>query len=129
MKITNINLFRVVSIMERFRNAPFSIKTSYVINKNINNMLKELEPYNIVINSILENYGERNEDGSYQTNEETGEVYIKKEFSMIVKEKLSELYNIEVEINIEPIDYTDIQNILITPNELELLTNYNIVIF
>ena len=89
-------------------------KISFIIQKNIK-MLKELsEEIYSARNNIIQNYG-------IQDEEDKDSFIIPKEFQEITQKELDDLIEMEQEVNILKLKFSDIENLEFTMNQMEAL--------
>ena len=109
MKLTlsNERIVNTINTLGELSNAKLPVKVAYAITKNINKINVELEAYNKEKAKLINKYGERDEKGKLNVNE-NGIIDIK------------ELLSIENEIDIHMIQLDDLLNsdYNISPSEL-----------
>lgn len=89
-------------------------KISFIIQKNIK-MLKELsEEIYSARNNIIQNYGIKDE-------EDKDSFIIPKEFQEITQKELDDLIEMEQEVNILMLKFSDIENLEFTMNQMEAI--------
>lgn len=89
-------------------------KISFIIQKNIK-MLKELsEEIYSARNNIIQNYG-------IQDEEDKDSFIIPKEFQEITQKELDDLIEMEQEVSILKLKFSDIENLEFTMNQMEAL--------
>lgn len=89
-------------------------KISFIIQKNIK-MLKELsEEIYSARNNIIQNYG-------IQDEEDKDSFIIPKEFQEITQKELDDLIEMEQEVNILMLKFSDIENLEFTMNQMEAI--------
>lgn len=117
MKLTNRKIVNTVNSIGIVSNRSLPIKASYAISKNLLKLEKEVEAYNLEREKLLNKYAEKDEAGQRKVNE-NGNVPIKKEHIEDWNREITELLDIEVEINIHKFDLAVLDNIEISPQEL-----------
>lgn len=119
MKLSNERLVNSVGVLSKLTNLELPIKLSYAFSKNITKIDAELKAYNMERAKLLNNYGEKDEEGNLKQNEK-GEVNIL-DIENFNKDVV-ELLKCESEIDIHLIDLESINtDIQITPGELMVI--------
>ena len=93
------------------------IKTAYRLLKLAELVSNEAENYRNLFRQILDEYAEKNEDGSYVLSEDGANVIIQKDHIQDANQKVDELNKIDVEIPYT-FDIKDFDNIEISLEEL-----------
>ena len=106
MKMTNYTLVNLVNELGSFMNKRLPQKISYAITRNVILATNEYKIYETQVNKIMEKYSDhmvKDESGNLKINDAgipEVEEAVKKEYY----EKLAELLNVEIDINIYTID-------------------------
>lgn len=116
MKFTNRELINKVNIIKKLMDKQLSVKGSYSIAKNINNINKELELFDSEKMKLINQYTEKDENGENKIKDNTIVLIKGKEDEC--NEKYSELLNIETDIEIRKINIDDLEGVKISPSEL-----------
>lgn len=114
MKITNRELLNSVEVVKKINEMSLPIEISYKVSKNISEIQKELDIYNIEKQKLIEKYG-KHEDGKLKTNDD-GSIDILDPINW--SNDIEKLNSIGIEINIIPIKISEVKNINMTPNEM-----------
>ena len=113
MKLTlsNERIVNTINTLGELSNAKLPVKVAYAITKNINKINVELEAYNKEKAKLINKYGEKDEKGKLNVNENG---------IIPLKEEHIEDYNRENEIDIHMIQLDDLLNsdYNISPSEL-----------
>lgn len=111
MKIKLSHIVGSVESLKALLDVKFPIKQSYRISKLVNGPIeRELKSYNEARNSLIAEFGDKNDDGSTQVKDPK-----KLEEFMI---KMNELLDVDVEIEWEPINIEDVESLNIEPRHL-----------
>ena len=120
MKLTlsNERIVNTINTLGELSNAKLPVKVAYAITKNINKINVELEAYNKEKAKLINKYGEKDEKGKLNVNE-NGIIPLKEEHIEDYKD-IKELLSIENEIDIHMIQLDDLLNsdYNISPSEL-----------
>ena len=106
MKLTNFAVVRILNTLNHYSAMKLPQKISYAITRNYIIVQKEYEYYEHQLQHLFENYSEhmiKDEDGKVQTSI-NGIPYVDESVRKEFNEQVSELLNIEIEINTYTID-------------------------
>ena len=121
MKLTlsNERIVNTINTLGELSNAKLPVKVAYAITKNINKINVELEAYNKEKAKLINKYGERDEKGKLNVNE-NGIIPLKEEHIEDYNRDIKEFLSIENEIDIHIIQLDDLLNsdYNISPSEL-----------
>lgn len=109
MKVKNIELVSISQTLEKYASYKLPQKISYAITRNAINIQNDLDCYNKSINKTFEKYDAyilKDEDGKYKFGE-SGIPLVQKEQADNYAKDISELLNIEIEINLFTIDISE----------------------
>ena len=109
MKIKMYQALSIISIYERIRETKVSAKIAYKFNKLRNTLISDTDFYRTELNKIIEQYGERDENGSLIPLDYGGGIKIKSENVLTAQKEINELDNLEI----------DAPNIKFTIDELD----------
>ena len=87
----------VLSIYERVKELKVSAKVAYKFNKLCNTFKDDMDFYNTELNKIIEQYGERDENGSLIPLEHGYGIKIKSENMLAVQKELNNLDELEID--------------------------------
>lgn len=108
MKIKMYQALSIISIYEKIRETKVSAKIAYKFNKLRNTLINDTDFYRTELNKIIEQYGERDENGSLIPLDYGG-VKIKPGNVSTAQKEINELDNLEI----------DAPNIKFTVDELD----------
>lgn len=117
MKLTNRKIVNTINSIGTVSNRSLPIKASYAISKNLLKLEKEAEIYNLEREKLLDKYSEKDEAGQRAV-DKNGNVIIKKEHIEDWNREITELLDIEVEIDIHKFDLAVLDHVEISPQEL-----------
>lgn len=117
MKLTNRKIVNTVNSIGIVGNRSLPIKASYAISKNLLKLEKEAEIYNLEREKLLDKYSEKDENGNRKVGK-NGNVIIKKEHIEDWNREITELLDIEVEIDIHKFALAVLDHVEISPQEL-----------
>ncbi|WP_143314983.1 hypothetical protein [Clostridium sp. HBUAS56017] len=119
MKIKNEVLVNSVQVLRKLNNAELPVRVSFKVAKNIKEIEKELKIYEEEKSKLIDKYGEKDKEGKIKTSENgTVNIFDVENWNRDIKELLS----IEIDLNIEKIDISELSSDLkITPGELGLI--------
>ena len=124
MKLTlsNERIVNTINTLGGLSNAKLPVKVAYAITKNINKINVELEAYNKEKAKLINKYGEKDEKGKLNVNE-NGIIPLKEEHIEDYNRDIKELLSIENEIDIHMIQLDDLLNsdYNISPAELSAI--------
>lgn len=95
MKIKMYQVFKVLNIYKNVKELTVPAKVAYNFNKLCVSLDADAKFYEDQVSKILQQYGEKNEDGSL--NADTSGVKIKEEFIETAQKEMSDLWNLEVD--------------------------------
>lgn len=108
MKTTNFNLIKQINILDLYSKKKLPQRISYAITRNCILMSKDYQIYEKELNNIYENYSDymvKDEDGNIRI-DENGIPLVDDSVSEEFRHEISELLNIEIDIDIFYIDQT-----------------------
>lgn len=112
MEIKMWRVFKILNIYKKIENLRVPASVAYKFNKLCIALENDANFCNSEVNKILQQYGDRNEDGSIKTNEHGG-VLIKEEELAAAQEEINNLDNLDVEapdiyFTVEELDKLDL---------------------
>lgn len=115
LKLTNTKIVQLTNqLSEVFQSdQDFPVKVIFYIQKNHNLLMDAAKEIEAVRLSILQQYGELDEEGQYYI--------LKDEFKEIAAKKLIDLGNIEQKLDIYTLSLADLKDISLTKKEMEAL--------
>ena len=119
LNLSNERIVNTINVLAELNNAKLPIKLAYAITKNINKINSELKAYNEEKAKLINKYGEKDEKGKLNVNE-NGIIPLKEEHIEDYNRDIKELLSIENEIDIHMIQLDDLLNsdYNISPSEL-----------
>ena len=106
MKITNFTMINMINILQSYSDKKLPQKISFAITRNLMKITKEYSVYDTQLKKLFESYSDhmvKDDDGNVQTYDSGIPIVddsIKAEFD----EQISELLNIEIEVDMYYID-------------------------
>lgn len=97
MKIRMFQVFRILDIYTRVKGAKVPAKVAYKFNKLCIDLDADNKFYNEELNKILQQYANKNEDGSFKRTEGGG-IDIKEDQIEAAQKEIDSLYNLEVDV-------------------------------
>jgi hypothetical protein len=96
MKIKMFQVFRILDIYTRVKGLKVPAKVAYKFNKLCIDLDADNKFYNEELNKILQQYANKNEDGSFKRTE-AGGIDIKEDQIEAAQKEIDGLYNLEVD--------------------------------
>ena len=109
MKIRNYELLAISQTLETYASYKLPQKISYAITRNAINIQSDLDCYNESIKKTFEKYDkyiQKDEDGKYKFGA-NGVPLVSKEQADAYAKEISELLNIEIDVNLFTIDISE----------------------
>ena len=103
MKITMEQVFKVLDIYRRVKGLKVQAKIAYKFNKLCSSLEKDADFYNEELNKIVQQYGEKEEDGSFKRTPDGG-VQVKEGQIESAQKDINNLLALEVDV--PDIDFT-----------------------
>jgi hypothetical protein len=94
--------FQLLQIRNQIMDKKLPIKTSYKFTRFFEELEKESKYFNDTFQNLIDEYGEKDENGEYILTEDKKGVQIKKEKLQECMDKINELNDIEVHLEYEP---------------------------
>ena len=98
MKTTMLKVLNLRDLYPKISAQTLPISTTYKLSKIFDTIKSEAEFYSTHLDSIISEYGKKDEEGQYILTEDKSGVQIDPEKIPEVESKLQELWNIEVEL-------------------------------
>ena len=96
MKIKMFQVFKILDIYVRVKELRVPARVAYKFNRLCADLEKDSKFYDEEVNKIVQQYGEREEDGSLKKTGDGG-IQIKKEQIEIAQKEINDLYNLEID--------------------------------
>lgn len=121
MTIKMYQVLEFQSFYEKIKDKKMSIKTTYKFSKLLSKLESEFSFYQSEFQKILNNYGEKEENGNFVLTDDGQGVKIKSNCMFDCQKEIKELHNIE--INIDDISFTleELESLEITMGEMNIL--------
>ena len=126
IKLTINDLLNVIPILRELANKPFKGAITFKIARLIRELNKEATLFEESRRTLIEKYGVRKEDGSFEVLED-GTIKLREDQIQECSEEMNTLLNTEIEINADKIPAETFDNIEISPSQiiiLESLVNF-----
>lgn len=122
MRLNNNTLVNSIENLNKLSQMKLPVKISYAIAKNISKVENELKIYNNQRQKLIEDYGEKNEDGKTKVSEDN-QITIAKDYLEDWIKEYNELLSLEIDIDIHKIKVEDLanSNCEISPADLILI--------
>ena len=115
MKLKALDILNVYESLEKLSEHELSLETSFVIAKNIKELLLSKEIIETKRNNIITKYAEKDKNGAIAQVDDGG---IKINDTVKFSNELNELLSSEININLTKIYKKDLEKITIQPKEL-----------
>ncbi|MCI8683375.1 MAG: hypothetical protein HFH50_10375 [Lachnospiraceae bacterium] len=115
MKLKALDILNVYESLEKLSEHELSLETSFVIAKNIKELLLSKEIIETKRNNIITKYAEKDKNGAIAQEDDGG---IKINDPVKFSNELNELLSSEININLTKIYKKDLEKITIQPKEL-----------
>lgn len=123
MTIKRIDLINLFPIIEKIKNKIFNVYTQYNFLKLQEYINKEKEIYIKQQASLVEKFGQKNENGEVVIKED-GTVKIKKESAQECEKLLKDINELQIQIPDIYFSLDELQNLELTFSELSLLESF-----
>lgn len=117
----NPNYFNAFAKLSK---AQLPIKAAWDLKKVKKKMQEELEHAEGVKKDLIDQYAEKNEDGSIKFVNEQGQVSFSKENEIEVNKKFGELVNTDIEITFEKLSVDLFKDVSFSSEEIEMLEDF-----
>jgi len=107
-------------VLHKLSNEQVPGRVAFRIGRLLKKLEESLGTYNEVRINILQKYAMRDENGEYKFNDKNEYQFDNDNLKLFIDE-MNKLISEEVEIEADPIDFSDIENINFTPSEITLL--------
>lgn len=106
MKMTNFTLVNMMNVLQSYSDKKLPQKISFAITRNLMNISKEYGVYDAQLKKLFESYSDhmvKDDDGNMQTYD-SGIPIVDESIKAEFDEQISELLNIEIEVDMYYID-------------------------
>lgn len=107
-------------VLHKLSNEQVPGRVAFRIGRLLKKLEESLGTYNEVRINILQKYAMRDENGEYKLNDKNEYQFDSDNLKLFIDE-MNKLISEEVEIEADPINFSDIENINFTPSEITLL--------
>lgn len=115
-------LLQLNQLKPKITNNTMPIKTTYKFTRLFKEIDENVEFFNKTLSDLLNNYGQKDENGEYILTEDSNGVKIKEDKYDECLEKINELNALEANLIYQPIfKIEELENLELSMNELELL--------
>lgn len=115
-------LLQLNQLKPKITNNTMPIKTTYKFTRLFKEIDENVEFFNKTLSDLLNNYGQKDENGEYILTEDGNGVKIKEDKYDECLEKINELNALEANLIYQPIfKIEELENLELSMNELELL--------
>lgn len=108
MKVKNKDIVAFLNGIGVIKDKRFPVKVTYAINKNIKAVTGAAEAYNNTFDELRNQYMDKDANGNIQYDEDGEPKFLEGKREELLKE-LEELREIEVDINLNMLTYSDIE--------------------
>jgi hypothetical protein len=112
MKLTIKEILEASPILKKITSFPLSAKVSYNIVRNMRKIEHEIKPFEESRLQLVHKYGKESEDGKISVTEENLENFYRDVASLLEE---------EVEVDIRPIKIDQLEEVKLTPNEIQFI--------
>ena len=98
MKIKMIKVLDLRDLYEKIKTQSLPITTTYKISKLFTAINSEIEFYQTQLNSIIQEYGKKDENGQFLMTEDKQGVQVEQDKIAEAQSKIVELHNLEVDL-------------------------------
>lgn len=121
MKIKLSQTIAIFDLMQKLGTMELSFKLAYQISLIKKEIEDKTEFYREHLRLLIQEYGLKDEKGNFvQTEDGNGIKLIPEKQNDFVK-KMNELDDIDVELSVKPIPLSELENLKLTPNEVQVL--------
>lgn len=120
MLIKRNKIDKIIEIIDKIRDKHFNILTQYKFIQIVKTLENEQDILQEQINSLIIEYGERDENGHLIQDESKG-IKIKKECLIECSQKIHDIYELEIQIPDVYFSFDELDVLNLTLGELELL--------
>ena len=116
-----IQMYKILdfpTMFEKVKHQKLPFKTSYQLTLLAQEMEKHINYYQEQFRSILEEYGEKDEEGNYKTSEDGTGILLNKEKQDEAYSKIMELRMLDVELPKVNLNVDDFGNVELSPEEM-----------
>ena len=121
MKIKMYQILEFENIYNKLKDEKMSVKTAYKFSKLTREIENERFFYQTKLQSIIETYGEKDDEGNFVLTEDKNGVQIKKGEIEKCQREVAELTNLDVEINGIEISIEELESFELTLQDMEIL--------
>ena len=115
-------LMMLGQLRPKIANKKMSIKTIYKFTRLFKEIEEQVEFFNITLQNLINEYGQRYEDGNFILTEDKNGVKIKEDKYDECMNKINELNNLEINLNYTPsFTIDELENSELSMEELSLL--------
>jgi len=97
MKITIGQVFKILDIYKSVKELKAPAKVAYKFNKLCISLDNDVKFYNEELNKIIQQYGEKEDDGSFKRTQ-TGDIKIQSNFVVTAQKEVYALWDLEVDV-------------------------------
>lgn len=120
IKVQLKDIIEGTEVLKKLAGQPLRGKVAFQISKILKRLEDELTLFNNTRVDIIKKYSQTNENGEL-ISDENGNVKLKEETIEDFNKEITELLNMEIEIDANKIALEDIENVDFTPAEMTLL--------
>ena len=115
MKLTNLQLINSEQVLVKLKAQELPIKVAYKLNKAIKEIAEKINFINEQKNEFIKKYG-KEENGNYSIAQDDRE-----NIDLFLRD-FKEVLSIEEEVNIEPFDLKDFENVMLSSEDFEMIS-------
>jgi len=117
INITIQNMLDSMSIFNELATQKLPARTAFKVNKLIKAISKEYESFEVARQQLIDTYGEKNEDGSFKT-DENNNILVKVDKQNEFMRELEALVQTEIELNAPKLKFEEIEGTDFTPIQM-----------
>lgn len=121
MMVKMYQILEFENFYNKIKDVKMSIKTAYKFSKLMREIDNERTFYQTKLQFIIDTYGERDNEGNFVLTQDKNGVQIKKTELEKCQKELTELSNLDIEINGVEISIEELENFELTLQDLNIL--------
>ena len=121
MKLKMSDVIKLNKLYDKIKTLSLSISTTYKFSKLFASIQEEANFYGAQWNQLIQEYGQKDENGQYILSDNNEQVQIATENVPIVKQKLGELLNLEVDVPDTSFNLDELESVNLSVEEFSYL--------
>ena len=124
IEITLKDLLDSTEVLKKLSQKQLKGKTAYKVARILREVESEFNLFDETRRNIVQQYGEKDENGNLKINMKTNEYIFSEENLKIVTDEINNILASNVNLNVNKIELNEIENIDFTPAEMMLIQAY-----